>query len=182
MFPDAAGVFDNIPDNFRPDRDQEVQPGERYREAHVPAALPGMQGMGKSPDGIGAWRQQGAPPMTANGGGGMPPPGSMAQYHAPYEPEDVSPEGAVRSAGITTLAVAVAFGAGLAMGGWKGGTAGILLTGAAFNAYRAQKWWPSPDPSEKHEAVTSAVLGVAGLLAGGYAGYKAYQGVQQQED
>jgi hypothetical protein len=90
------------------------------------------------------------------------------------EPLDASPAAAMRTAGITSLIAAVAFGSGLALGGAWGGMSGIMLSGSAFNIYRAQKWWGSPDPSEKHEAVVSTLFGVIGLAAGGYAGYKAY--------
>ncbi len=50
-----------------------------------------------------------------------------------------------------------------------------MISGAGFNIYRAQKWWGSADPSEKHEAVVSALFGVVGLAAGGYTAFKAYE-------
>jgi hypothetical protein len=103
----------------------------------------------------------------------------MGQWQGPFEPMDVSPEGAIRSAGVTTLAAAVGFGGGLAIGGWKGAIAGLLLTGGGFNLYRAQKWWGSGDPSEKHEAVVSSVMGAAGIAGGGYAAYKAFTGREE---
>jgi len=81
-------------------------------------------------------------------------------------------------AGLTALVAAVAFGGGLALGGAWGSVSGIMLSGSAFNVYRAQKWWGSPDASEKHEAVVSAMFGAIGLAAGGYTAYKAYQSKQ----
>ena len=90
------------------------------------------------------------------------------------EPDDVSPTSAMRSAGFTALFATVALGAGIAVGGPWGAGAGVLLAGAAVNGYRAQKWWGSPEPSEKHEAVVSAVFAAFGVGVGGYMAYKAY--------
>ena len=188
MFEDGGdGVFANIPDNFRPDKDQEGSP-QLPPQAPVDAAPPGMAGA-PSPDGLGggmgAYAQplpEGLPPAMPQPvppGGGLPMGGPMGQWQAPFEPMDVSPEGAIRSAGFTTLAAAIAFGGGMAIGGWKGGIAGLLLTGGGFNLYRAQKWWGSPDPSEKHEAVVSSVMGAAGLAGGGFAVYKAVTGREE---
>ena len=73
------------------------------------------------------------------------------------------------------LFVAAAAGIGYAMRGGLGATSGLLLAGSAANVYRAQKWWKSSDPSEKHEAVVSAVFAAGGILAGGYVGYKAME-------
>jgi len=114
------------------------------------------EGFGASPDGLG--------------------------YAAPYEPSDVSPEAGFRSAGITTLALTVVGGLGIALGGWKGGVAGVLFTGGALNIYRAQKWWGSPDPGEKHEAVTSAVMGAMTLGLSVFTTYKAYQGRKEDAE
>ncbi len=170
---ESPDVFANIPDTFRPDRDQEA--GTQVSQAHVPAAPAGMSGA-PSPDGLGAYARplpEGLPtayPQSVEPGAGVP----MGQWQMPFEPMDVSPEAAVRSAGMATLAAAVSFGAGLAIGGWKGGIAGLLLSGGAFNLYRAQKWWGSADPGEKHEAVVSSIMGAAGIAGGGYAAYKAY--------
>lgn len=180
---ESPDVFANIPDTYRPDKDQETVGGQ-VPQAHTPAAPPGISGypgLGESPDGLGgggmgAYAQplpEGVPtpyPQAVEPGAGVP----MGQWQMPFEPMDVSPEAAIRSAGMTTLATALAFGGGLAIGGWKGGIAGILLSGGAFNLYRAQKWWGSADPSEKHEAVVSSIMGAAGVAGGGYAAYKAY--------
>jgi len=181
---ESPEVFANIPDTFRPDKDQETN---GVSQAHTPAAPPGISGYpdglgGQSPDGLGgmgAYAQpmpEGLPtsyPQGVQPGAGVPM-GAMGQWQMPFEPMDVSPEAAIRSAGMTTLATAVAFGGGLAIGGWKGGIAGLLLSGGAFNLYRAQKWWGSAEPSEKHEAVVSSIVGAAGVAGGGYAAYKAY--------
>jgi hypothetical protein len=91
------------------------------------------------------------------------------------EPPDASPQAALRTSGITALAAAVFFGGGLALGGPWGGVSGIMLSGSAFNIYRAQKWWGSADASEKSEAVVSAIFGAIGIAAGGYTAYRAYQ-------
>lgn len=99
----------------------------------------------------------------------------MDGYQAKWlEPSDTSSASAMRSAGITALVVAAAGGLGLAFGGGWGALAGVLGSGAAFNTYRAQKDFASPDASKKHEAMVSTVFAVAGLAAGGYAAYKAY--------
>jgi hypothetical protein len=92
------------------------------------------------------------------------------------EPDDTSAGANVRSAGISVLFLAASFGVGVALGGPWGAAAGVMLAGTVMNSYRAQKWWASADPSERYEAVTSAVFAVGGLAAGGYAAYKAYQG------
>jgi len=153
MFNESPDVFSNVSAEHRPD-------------------FSPTQGMGRSPDGIGA------PPAPPRGAALAP---SGVGYTAPWEPQDVSPEAAVRAAGITTLAAALGFGVGLAAGGWKGGIAGILLTGGLFNGYRAQKWWSSPDPGEKNEAVVSAIMGTVGVVAGGYAAYKTYEAKKKGE-
>jgi hypothetical protein len=182
---ESPDVFANIPDTFRPDRDTESNGGQ-VSQAPTPAAPAGMSGApspdglgGRSPDGLGGMGAYARPmpeglptpyPQDVEPGEGVP----MGQWQMPFEPMDVSPDAAIRSAGMTTLVAAVSFGAGLAIGGWKGGIAGILLSGGAFNLYRAQKWWGSPEPGEKHEAVVSSVMGLAGVAGGGYAAYKAY--------
>lgn len=86
-----------------------------------------------------------------------------------YEPA------AARSAGMTFLVGVAAFGVGLATGGGWGGLAGVLGTGAVFNGYRAQKWWGSQDPSQKHEAMVSGVMALGTAAAAVYAVHKASQ-------
>jgi hypothetical protein len=170
MFDGNSDVFANIPTEHRPDHGG--APSLPPRQAVADA----MPGMGANPDGIGAYQTAGGGvPVTPEQAAAMGPIGQMGAM-MPFEPHDVSPEAAVRSAGITTLVAALSFGGGLAIGGWKGGVAGLLLSGGAFNAYRAQKWWGSPDPSEKHESVVSAIFGLVGVAAGGYVAYKAYEG------
>lgn len=149
------------------------------------AAGASPDGIGESPDGIGAYaRQDGGPPMrnmqqpppgAANPGGMMlsgPPMDGTWDF---YEPDDVSSDAAVRSAGLTALFATVMLGTGVAIGGPWGAGAGLLLAGSAVNGYRAQKWWGSAEPSEKHEAVVSAVFATFGIAVGGYMAYKAFQ-------
>lgn len=147
----------------------------------APPAL-GAASQGQSPDGIGAYSEPpGGGPRQYHEGSMqqvMPEPSMMAGVDGVqdwYEPQDTSPEAAVRSAGITALLATVALGVGVAAGGPWGAGAGVLLAGAAVNGYRAQKWWGSVNPSEKHEAVVSAVFATFGIAVGGYMGYKAYQ-------
>jgi hypothetical protein len=141
-------------------------------------------GLGAGPDGMGAYAQ----PVQAHAGTGeyFQPAAGMGGYARPsfggmngeiafLEPADASPAAALQSAGITALVAAVAFGAGLALGGPWGSVSGIMFSGSAFNVYRAQKWWGSPNPSEKHEAVVSAMFAAIGIAAGGYTAYQAYQ-------
>lgn len=140
-------------------------------------ALSGGAQVGASPDGLGAYAQ---PIAEVQAGGAqvhqeMPyPVGGVHGTWDMIEPEDVSQASAMRSAGFTALLATVALGTGIAVGGPWGAGAGVLLAGAAANGYRAQKWWGSGDPSEKHEAVVSAVFAVFGIGVGGYMAYKAY--------
>ncbi len=168
MFGNAPSVFDNVAREHRPD---------------VASTAPPMgaspDGLGASPDGIGA---AGTGEYFAGPTGGMGafahPTGGGGGMHGQIdflEPVDASPAAALRSAGMTALVAAVAFGGGLAFGGAWGGVSGIMLSGSAFNVYRAQKWWGSPDASEKHEAVVSAMFAAIGIAAGGYTAYKAYE-------
>lgn len=151
-----------------------------FDEEDAPA-LSGAVAAGSSPDGLGAYAQPVGP-------SGAPRAVQSAQQYPQYlagsgpmqgtwdvlEPDDVSHASAMRSAGFTALFATVAVGAGIAIGGPWGAGAGVLLAGAAANGYRAQKWWGSGDPSEKHEAVVSAVFSVFGIGVGGYMAYKAY--------
>lgn len=130
--------------------------------AGIGATARPIEATGRSPDGIGATAQ----PIGAG------PDGLGAELEW-LEPDDVSTGAAVRTAGITALASALALGAGLAMGGPWGAGAGVLLVGAAFNGYRAQKWWGSPDPSAKHEAVVSGVMAALSVGVGGWMVYRA---------
>jgi hypothetical protein len=166
-------------------------------------ALPGGQATGASPDGISgdgmgnvqiplgndpAPMQAAAGPPVPPGaaiiptgrGGAMAPAGMQGQTWDAMEPTDVSPAAAVRSAGFTALIVAASMGVGYAAGGPWGAGAGLLLAGAAANGYRAQKWWDSAEPSEKHEAVVSGVFSAGAVGMGVYMAYKAYQ--QKQEE
>jgi hypothetical protein len=133
--------------------------------------------MGASPDGLGS-------PQRGTGEYFQPAAGMGAYAHPVggldgeitfLEPSDASTQAALRSAGLTTLVAAVSFGGGLALGGAWGGISGLAFSGVAFNTYRAQKWWGSPDASEKHEAVVSTVFAAIGIAVGGFTAYKAYQ-------
>lgn len=177
MFGNAPSVFDNIAPEHRPDASG---PPAHDQIAGVGAS---PDGLGAGPDGMGAYAR---PTPQAGTGEYFQPAAGMGAYARPVqrgmhgqidflEPPDASPAAAMRSAGITALVAAVAFGGGLAFGGPWGGVSGIMLSGSAFNVYRAQKWWGSADPSEKHEAVVSAMFAAIGIAAGGYTAYQAYQ-------
>ena len=88
------------------------------------------------------------------------------------EPTDVSRQAASRSAGLTMVVAGLGVGGGLLLGGPWGAGAGLMLAGALANGYRAQKWWGSSIPSEKHEAVVSATFAVFEVVLGGYFVYK----------
>ena len=113
-------------------------------------------------------------PQTMQGYPGHPGPmaGQTFQW---LEPQGVDQSSVLRSAGVSALFLAGAFGLGVAVGGPWGAAAGVMLAGATMNAYRAQKWWGDADPSRNFEATSSAVFGAGGLLIGGYAAYQAYQ-------
>lgn len=140
-----------------------------------------------SPDGLGAYVQP--EPGDQYGQGPMYPQARQQQYMQPahhpqqqmageidfIEPDSTSDGAAVRSAGFTLLFVALGAGVGYALKGGLGACAGLLLCGGAANAYRAQKWFDSGEPSEKHEALVSTVFAVAEIGAGGYVAWKAIQ-------
>lgn len=159
-----------------------------------PQAQAGMGALGLSPDGIGAMLSidptraarapstaLGPPPAPLAISRGVPPEatvhyhGQPLGYEAPIEPKDTSTSAAVQSAGITSVLVAVAIGAGVVAGGVWGAGAGLMLAGALANGYRAQKWMDSNNASERHEAVVSATFGVGELVLGGYLAYRAYK-------
>lgn len=140
-----------------------------------------------SPDGLGAAQGMGAYVQPAPGDSGYPYPQPTdsspypGQYSATHgqidfiEPEDTSSGSATRSAGFTLLFVALGTGLGYAWKGGLGACTGLLVTAGLANVYRAQKWFDSPEPSEKHEAIVSALLGVGELGSSCYVGWKAYQ-------
>lgn len=167
------------------------------------SAFAGMDidaGLGSSPDGLGAHATPAEPtyamaavpahpsygtrmsPMPAYqqaaADGGVLRGTPMAGKATWLEPDDVSSNANVRSAGLSFLFLVVSCSAGVAIGGPWGAAAGLLLAGTTMNTYRAQKWWASTDPSQRYEAVTSAVFAAGGLAIGGYAAYKAYKARQ----
>lgn len=87
---------------------------------------------------------------------------------ASIEPADTSGQAALQSAGFTALLAATGIAVGAALGGGFGAGAGLMLTGALANGYRAQKWIDSADPALRHEAVVSATFGVFQTAIGGY--------------
>lgn len=166
MFDTPPDVFENVAPEHRPNG----RPA-----APVGATPDGLGAYARPTSGTGEYFQPGPSAGAASGMGAYAvPTNGMGGELAFLEPLDASPAAAMRTAGITALVAAVAFGSGLALGGAWGGVSGIMFSGSAFNIYRAQKWWGSPDASEKSEAVVSALFGAIGIAAGGYAGYKAY--------
>lgn len=163
------------------DRDAAVPPPPAL-PALPPAMQPSGAMAGNSPDGIGAYARpvdDGVLRLKTTNGGvqhmPMGPGGAVSGQWDFIEPTDASPDSAARSAGFTALFATGAVGAGIAIGGPWGAGAGLLLAGSAANIYRAQKWWGSNDPGDKHEAVVSAVFGALGIAVGGYMAYKAYE-------
>ena len=150
-------------------------------------------GTGESPDGLGLTPEEMADPDVGPhntdfddpmAGGAAFDPGYGAdsfEYGATagefdfIEPTDTTPEAATRSAGFTLLFVAVATGVGYAAKGGMGAATGLLASGALANGYRAQKWWGSGVPAQKHEAIVSGIFTIGGLAAAGYVGYKSMQ-------
>jgi len=86
-----------------------------------------------------------------------------------------SDNAAITSAGLTIVAVTAGTAIGYALKGSLGAISGLLFSGAAANLYRAQKWWKSPNPSNKHEAIVSTVFGIGGIVAGGFLVYQLMQ-------
>ena len=154
--------------------------------------MPRRSSMGASPDGLGAYVQDASPGTGMSAAAQMSPmdPYQPQQQAVPYsavphsqmqgeidflEPDDTSSGAATRSGGITLLFVALSSGIGYALKGGFGMGAGLLISAGAANAYRAQKWWDSGDPSERHEAIVSGVFALAEIATGVFIGYKAYQ-------
>lgn len=173
-------------------------PDDVFAEEQQNPALPGQEGQQPvQGDGQGNYYPAAPPSQAPPGmphaivpvGGNQPGAPAQATAGQPMgaewgfvEPQDTSPEAGLRSAGFTALLAVAAIGGGIAVAGPIGGAAGLLLVGAAANGYRAQKWWGSNLPSEKHEAVVSSVFAAAGLGVGSYLAYKAYQAKQEEEE
>jgi hypothetical protein len=124
--------------------------------------------------------QRPMPTRAASGPAMIYPPGHplAGQRLEWLEGKEAGQTGTLRGAGVAALLLAGAFGAGIALGGPWGAIAGVLLSGAALNGYRAQKFWGDQEQEKNFEAVSSAVFAAGGLLAGGYAAYQAYQSKQ----
>lgn len=98
------------------------------------------------------------------------------------EPEDTSDNSALKSSGFTLLFVAIATGAGYAFKGGHGAIAGLLLSAGLANGYRAQKWFSSEDPGEKHEAIVSTVFAAGEIFGGLYVGYQAMKRAEKNRE
>lgn len=137
---------------------------------------PAMSG---TPDGLGAYvrapQQVVSPSQQYDDYQEQAEAGQLAGEIDFIEPDDTSSGSATKSAGFTLLFVALCTGIGYAVKGGLGAATGLLLSAGAANGYRAQKWWASPEPSEKHEAIVSAVFSAGEIFAGIYVGYKAFQ-------
>lgn len=160
-----------------------VREGLGQAEQDWRQAAAGVHG---SPDGLGAAAPVGEYFANPQGTGAYtvePGQRPRPQYAQPVagqefdfiEPDDTSSGAATRSAGFTLLFVAVSTGIGFALRGGLGAAAGLALSAGVANGYRAQKWWDSPEPSEKHEAVVSGIFAAAEVVSGLYVGYKAFQ-------
>jgi len=145
-----------------------------------------LQGIGESPDGLGAYVVDGdasaLPGEEVSNEPGIPysqVPYTQTQQMGGeldfFEPDDTSSGAAARSAGLTLLFVAITTGVGYAVRGGLGASSGLLMSAGLANGYRAQKWWGSADPSERHEAVVSGVFCVGEILGGLFVGYQAYK-------
>lgn len=141
----------------------------------------GRRAVAGSPDGLGAYvrpdpqPQYAQPSQQYNEYQEAAEAGQLAGEIDFIEPDDTSSGSATKSAGFTLLFVALSTGLGYAIKGGFGAAAGLLLSAGVANGYRAQKWWSSPEPSEKHEAIVSSVFGAGEIFAGIYVAYKAFQ-------
>lgn len=166
-----------------------MEEGLGQAEAAMRESMPPPQGFAGSPDGLGAFvHPDGSPgtqlpPQQHHDPMPMQPQPGIPYSQVPHtpihgeldfiEPDDTSGGAAMRSGGMTLLLVAVSAGAGYAWRGGWGATAGLLLSAGVANGYRAQKWWGSADPGEKHEAVVSGLFALAEIFGGGFVAYKA---------
>lgn len=141
-----------------------------------------QQAVGVSPDGLGYVPQQSISPYQYTGGeppvlqpgAPMPVQYPLQGYQAPFiEPKDTSPQAAVQSVGVSALLASVGIAGGAALGGGWGAGAGLLLSAAVMNGYRAQKWMSSAVPGERHEAVVSSTFGLFQAAGGAYLIYRA---------
>lgn len=109
-------------------------------------------------------------------------PHQMEGEFAFLEPEDTSSNSAMKSSGFTLLFVALATGAGYAFKGGHGAVAGLLLSAGLANGYRAQKWFSSEDPGEKHEAIVSTVFAAGEIFGGLFVGYQAMKRAEKNRE
>jgi len=103
----------------------------------------------------------------------MPPPAEIA---AP-----ISLPSAQRSAALSILLAGAGGIIGAITGGLWGAGAGILLGGAARNAWRAQSGWSSADEPIRNEAAKSATMAAIGVAAGGLLAYQAYSATKEKK-
>jgi hypothetical protein len=179
MFGAAGDIFGQTPNLDAFDQEQPTpaapgQGGPLLTDGQDPYSLGPQPAVPQYPPGTAVIAVDGRQPTA--------PATATAGEWAALEPVDASPEAGLRSAGFTALFATAAVGTGIAVGGGVGGAAGLLLAGALTNAYRAQKWWGSTQPSQKHEAMVSGVFAVAGLGIGGWLAWKAAQLRQESEE
>lgn len=117
-----------------------------------------------------------APPMAPTETPPDPSPLAPIPTSAPQAPPPptVDPT-ASRRAGAAIVFAGVGVGTGALLGGLWGAGSGLLLAGAAMNAYRARTLWASDYASDRAEAVKTTVMAVVGIGVAGYLGYKAKQ-------
>lgn len=112
------------------------------------------------------------PPAPAPAPAALQPlPPLPPQRHVTRRPSG----GARAKAGATVVLCAVSTGVGAALGGYPGAGAGLFLSGAVRNLYRAQAGLSGSDDSSRGEAAKSLTLGVLGLAAGGYFVYRCFR-------
>lgn len=143
------------------------EPGDPY------ATLPPPQRMMAPPP---------PPPQPMWAPAGVPPQQQMAGEWEFLEPDDTSNNAAMKSSGFTLLFIALATGAGYAFKGGHGAVSGLLLSAGLANGYRAQKWFNSDDPSEKHEAIVSTIFAAGEIFGGLFVGYQAMKRAEKNRE
>ena len=110
-----------------------------------------------------------APPATPASTGPLPLPSAASPAALPGS--GLAPR--TRS-GLTIIALGVSAAAGAWLGGAWGAGAGVILTGATRNVWRARQI-KSADAAVRAEAIKAGTVGLLGLGIGGWLAYKAYQ-------